>query len=146
MATFLKAHGYEWLLEQVDGELKAGRITEERINTLSEVRGAQYRIDLESEFKRGIPAEFVKRSEYSPAEAVVLLLEAARRAILDPGAMVDEMAKTLSSDGISEIQFQSDDNQGAPIEMSLKQQSPHLEALARASKFDEIIRDVRERS
>jgi len=78
---------YAFVVQQVRDELNTGRLTEEKIGTLAEVSPAQPYLVPEASFRRGVAAEFVRRVEYSPAEGLALLLEAARRAVIETTVM-----------------------------------------------------------
>lgn len=105
---FLSERGYVWVGEQVKEELATGKLTEERLSTLTEVKTAQVRLVESGDFRKGQQAEFVRRAEYTDQEALVLLLEAARRAICEATVMTEDLRKHLLSDDLAAVRFESE--------------------------------------
>jgi hypothetical protein len=61
-------------------------------------------------FKKGQAAEFVRRRDYSDAEALVLLLEAAKRAIVDTAVMVYDINTLLAELDIHGGELRAEDS------------------------------------
>lgn len=141
--SLLVERGYAWVAEQVREELSVGQLTEERISTLAEVKTAQVRLDLEGNFQKGQPAEFVKRAEYTDKESVVLLLEAARRAICDPTFMVAEIRRSLGSEGITSLSFEPEHGGEQSFTLFFDVEIDTALAGECASKLDELIKAIR---
>jgi hypothetical protein len=141
--SYLAERGYAWVAEQVREELSVGQLKEERISTLAEVKTEQVRLVFDGNFQKGQPAEFVKRAEYTDAESVVLLLEAARRAICDPTLMVAELRKWLASDGIVALSFEAERGDEKSFTVSLDDEVDSVLAGGCALELDELIETIR---
>jgi hypothetical protein len=61
---FLSERDYAWVGEQVREELATGKLTEERLSTLTEVKTAQVRLVEDGDFRKGQQAEFVRRADF----------------------------------------------------------------------------------
>ncbi|WP_153134160.1 hypothetical protein [Paraburkholderia agricolaris] len=144
VSEFLTARGYLVVVEQVRDELATGRLSEEKIQTLKEVDGRTISMLDDATFKRSPPAEFVRRQDYSDTEALVLLVEAARRAIVDGSAMAAHIKSDLEDFGLQGLTFESDrvDRQGYVV--PLDSLDSLIVARERALAIDELIRSIRE--
>jgi hypothetical protein len=96
VAGLLHEKGYGLVVDQVNEELSTGRLTEEKIKTLKEVESHSSSPWNSNEFRKGQAADFIRRQDYSDAEALVLLLEAAKRAIVDSTVMVADIHSVLA--------------------------------------------------
>jgi hypothetical protein len=105
VAQFLSRNGYEVIVQQVKEELDNGRLREERLKTLTEVKGpAAYSLD--GHYRSGTTtAEFVRREDYTDNEALILLLEAARRGIVETRAMAADVYESVRSQGLIGVAF-----------------------------------------
>lgn len=103
VASLLNENGYALEVEQVREELSTGRLSGEKIKTLKEVETRTAPLWEASNFKTSQPADFVRREDYSDEDAVILLLEAAKRAVVDPAAMVAEIHTVFASFGVNQI-------------------------------------------
>jgi len=140
VGKFLTERGYQWVVHQVRAELANGRLSEERIKTLSEVkRGPEM---LTADFAPGTAAEFVRRDEYTDAEAVVLLLEATRRAICETTVMVSAIRDTLLGCGITQVVFEPE--RGDELTVSVPLDAPLDSGRARsdADALDALINSI----
>lgn len=105
VAQFLSHNGYEIIVQQVKEELDNGRLREERLKTLTEVKGPTA-YSLDGNFRSGTTtAEFVRREDYTHTEALVLLLEAARRGIVETRSMAADVHEWVLSEGLVGVAF-----------------------------------------
>lgn len=141
---FLSERDYAWIGEQVREELATGKLTEERLSTLTEVKTAQVRLVEDGDFQKGQQAAFVRRAEYTDKEAVVLLLEAARRAICEATVMAEDLRKHLISDGLAAVKFEPERDGDSPSYV-LTASAPFGSSSAAecALQLDALIRQVR---
>lgn len=140
--AFLSERGYNWVCQQVREELTTGKLTKESISTLAEVNYQQTSFIERADFKRGQPAEFVRRAEYSDKEALVLLLEAARRAIFESIIMESEVAAYLAKDEISALRFEPEEDSEAAL--VLKTDSTEISSISGLMhELDGMISQVR---
>ncbi|MFM0596833.1 hypothetical protein [Paraburkholderia dilworthii] len=144
VSEFLADRGYLVVVEQVRDELATGRLSEERIQTLREVDGRTVSMLDDATFKRSQPAEFVRRQDYSDAEALVLLLEAAKRAIVDGAAMAAHINSDLEDFGLTGLSFESDRVDRQRYVVPLDSVDSLIAARTRALEIDELINSVRE--
>ncbi|MDM0112768.1 hypothetical protein QTI66_11465 [Variovorax sp. J22R133] len=142
LSEFLIEHGYRIIVDQVREELATGRISEEKISTLAEVRDSPQRA-LEIEFKKSSTAEFTRRTEYSEADSIVLLLEASRRAISEVTVMVAELRDTLFQDNIKGLSFRPE--RAGEVETTVAiDESINIEmARGQGAAIDRFIQDIR---
>lgn len=143
VSEFLTANGYGMLVEQVRDERATGRLSEERIQTLKEVEGRSIGLLGETEFKRSQSAEFVRREDYSDAESVVLLLEAARRAIVDGAAMALQIKGALGDLQIYGLTFASEEGDEDGHELPMENLPDLANVNMRVSEIEALIRQIR---
>lgn len=84
VAQYLRENDYAVVVDQVQEELANGHLNGERIQATK-------------------PGDFIRGAEYSDKQALVLLIEAAQRAIVDPSLMVADIAGELSRHGVQFI-------------------------------------------
>lgn len=124
LAKFLSSSGFALVTEQVREELATGRLVEERLSTLAEVSRGPDRVNLfDADYQKGVSADFVRRAEYSDREAVILLIEAARRATCESAMMADEIRIQLKGEGLSGISFVADIEGQQPVELRFEHDS-----------------------
>ena len=143
VSEFLTAKGYGVLVEQVRDELATGRLSEEKIQTLKEVKGRSIGLLSETEFKRSQSADFVRRDDYSDAESVVLLLEASKRAIIDGAAMASQIKGALENLQIHGLAFASEENDEDSYELPMENVPDLADANRRVSEIETLIRQIR---
>lgn len=147
VASLLNENGYGLVVEQVKEELSTGRLSGEKIKTLKEVQARTTTLWETRDFKASQPADFVRREDYSDEEALILLLEAAKRAVVDPAAMVAEIQTVFASFGINEIVLEPEGaDKGQAVDLSngadLEQARKHAEqidSLARKEKGTDLF-------
>jgi hypothetical protein len=147
IGEYLRDAGYSFVVEEVREELATGRLTEERISTLAEVFPRTQQTPLfDADFQKGVPADFVRRAEYSEDEAVALLLEAAKRAVCEGAMIAEDVRAELSKQGISAITFVAERDDGPSF--SLRFDQLHSPAVVReaAVKLDELAQQIRSSS
>jgi hypothetical protein len=111
---------------------------------LTEVKTAQVRLVEDGDFRKGQQAEFVRRAEYTDKEAVVLLLEAARRAICEATVMAADLRKHLLNDDLAAVKFEPErDGDSQPFVLSANAPFDSSSAADCALKLDALIRQVR---
>jgi hypothetical protein len=144
LARYLSGHGYSFVVDQVREELSTGRLTEEKLSTLAEVAApvAARQSLFEADFQKGVPAEFVRRAEYTEQESVALLLEAARRAICEGEMMAREIQQQFAKEGISGITFASERDEEASFSLRFDAPSDSQQPRKTAAKLDEFARQV----
>lgn len=141
VAAFVQEKGYGVIVNQVREELATGRLTEEKIGTLKESRVRPTSLLEANDFKRGQAAEFVRRRDYSNAEALVLLLEAAKRAIVDTAVMVADINALLAEFDIDGVVLAGED-QDASSGINLNCQVERSRAEEYARRLNQIIEKI----
>ena len=141
--SFLAERNYAWIVQQVREELATGKLKEERLSTLAETKTGQLSLVDEGSFKKGQPGEFVRRAEYTDKEAVVLLLEAARRAICEVTITAGELTGFLAQNDLTAVVFESDRGEGARrFNVSADAAVQPSIASECAVKIDELVRQI----
>lgn len=143
VADFLNKQSYPTVVDQVRVELATGRLSEEKIQTLKEVDDGKTLL-LGPEFRKSQAAEFTRRQEYSDADALVLLLEASKRAVVDGAAMAAQIHSALEFFGIKNVIFESESPDIARHELLPVENAPSFEQIKeRVSGFDALITQIR---
>lgn len=107
LARYLRENGYGFVVDQVQEELANGHLYGERIRTAAGLELEQSSIF--SEARKSKPGDFVRRQEYSDREALILLIQATQRAIVDPSLMVRDVAVELDKADIGRVVFSAAD-------------------------------------
>lgn len=143
VADYLIQNNYGFVVDQVRNELATGVLIKEKIPTLTEVESENGSLLESVEFKKTGSAEFVKRQDYSDVDALVLLLQAARRAILDGAAMVAEIKSTLRDFNIVALNFESEYDLDNRSEVIMDRAPEANAARNKARDFNDLIEKAR---
>ena len=104
--ALLTHRGLTWLVDQVEGDVRAGKFVLERRRTLKEAPGKKSSdfAAAPSSYSAGPTEEFTVAEPYAPEEKLELLLVAMRRVLVDPVLMHEEIFKRLGQD-FAQISF-----------------------------------------
>jgi hypothetical protein len=140
VSSYLIKNHYKIIVDQVEAELASGVLSERKIPTLTEVDSPSLLDD--TEFKRSAAAEFIGRQDYSETDALVLLLQASRRAIVDSVAMAAEVKSALDAYQLNGLVFGSEYGE-QKYEVAIDRVADVATTKERARGFDEVIEKVR---
>lgn len=140
VSSYLINNDYKVIVDQVQAELASGVLSERKIPTLTEVDSPSLLDD--AEFKRSTAAEFIGRQDYSETDALVLLLQASKRAIVDSVAMAAEVKSVLGEFQLAGLVFESEYGE-QKYQISMDRVTDVAAAKERARSFDEVIEKIR---
>ncbi|MBN3068539.1 hypothetical protein H5A34_10525 [Pectobacterium brasiliense] len=147
--TFLSESGYSFIEKQIHEELRTGKLLEERIKTLKESSMTEFSTSYlfnETTYRRGQPADFIRRQDYSDEEALILLLEASKRAVIDSAVMVADIHNNLKEFNFSEVILipEPEGFISSEEDIILTDKINADEAKERAIKINDIIKKIRD--
>lgn len=131
----LREHHFDWVVAEVEGQLRLGKTAEERI-VVSEEFALETSPQAPARRARGRPARtrFLKRVDYTARERLLLIIEAVEHAVLDVGEIGLHLLESFQKLGMQAgaISFVPDVERGEakPFPASnLKEQQPAIQEL-----------------
>lgn len=121
-------HGLDWVLAQVDEEIRVGKLTQKRVSTYKEDEDRSPNTD--RGFRPVSKATLTASVEYSDQEKLLLLIDAIEQAAVNTTLMADEtvsrLAELRGNDRPFEVKFMPEDEEAPSTsltEMSERRQS-----------------------
>lgn len=131
----LREHRFDWVVEEVEGQLRLGKTAEERI-VVSEEFALESSPEADAPPARGRPARtrFLKRVDYTARERLLLIIGAVEHAVLDVGEIGLHLLESFQKLGIEArpISFVPDGERGEAkpfLASTLRERQPAIREL-----------------
>ncbi len=136
-------HDLDWVLDQVDEEIRVGKLTQKKVTTYKEDEDRNSFSD--QSFKPVSKAMLTASIEYSDQEKLLLLVDAIEQAVVNTTIMADETVSHLAGlredRGRPEVKFMPEDAEEAPsvslTEISVRRRS--------ATRLAELLNEIRDK-
>lgn len=120
LINILNQNKLEWIVTQVEEQVRSGKTVEKEIDTLKESRRGfdLFTIDdYPSRLMKGPKATFPVTVEYQPSERLVLLLDAIEQAIVNTAEMEHHFIEYFGGevDNWQGVEFYSEDPNSRPV-------------------------------
>lgn len=143
LRQILREYDLQWVMEQVEAAIALGKPERRRLSKDDLSEGAWQWVSPKPSRSRGPAPVFVVAEEYTTSERLVLLVEAIRAAVVQPGefaaAVLDMLPESLSGEGIS-LQPELESGVGFTIDRAvLLQRRDQLAVLS--TLLDELLPD-----